>query len=253
MDAVLAPPDVNQMLQQLVADLRSAAGSNLVGVALYGGLAKGRYTEGISDVNLLIVVHDAGFAALQALAPALTAARRGSRIAPFIATPGDLRAMGRLFPAKVLDMRAAHRTLWGDPSLDGVEVDRGAMRIRVLQEIKNAELRLRQRAVERAAEPDVLWGGLVRSLPKLAVTLEVVLRLRGETVPPDRPGVIRAAGRALGLTDAVAPFAELHRHQRRPGDQQTVALFRDYLALLKQLGDELTLLGTLGNDGGTRP
>jgi predicted nucleotidyltransferase len=56
-------------------------------VALYGGLVKGRFTPGISDLNVLVVVRD-------------------------------------------------------------------------------AEFRLRQRAVERGADVDALWGGVLRSLPK---------------------------------------------------------------------------------------
>lgn len=243
--AVVAPPDVERVLQQLVADLRSAAGSNLVGVALYGGLAKGRYTPGISDVNVLIVVRDAGLDALEPLAPLLTAARRTGQIASFVATPADLGTLGKLFPVKIKDIQTAHRVLWGEVSLRDVEIDRGAMRLRVLQEVKNIELRLRQRAVERGAEPDILWGGVVRSLPKLAVTLEVVLRLRGQPVPTSRGEVFRAAGRALGLGDAVTPFADLHRHTGRPDDQTVRALARDYLILLKQIGDNIALFAEL--------
>jgi predicted nucleotidyltransferase len=49
-------PEIEEALAALVAQLREAAGANLLGVALYGGLAKGRFTPGVSDVNVLIVL-----------------------------------------------------------------------------------------------------------------------------------------------------------------------------------------------------
>lgn len=163
-------PDVTQALDRVVTDLKAAAGANLLGVALYGGLAKGRYTPGISDVNLLVVVRDAGFGALQALAPPLTAARRSSRVAAWVVTPDDLRTAASLFPVKVHDIKSAHRVLYGNVHLDQVQVDSRDLRLRALQELRNVEFRLRQRAVERGADPSVLWGGITASLPKLAVS-----------------------------------------------------------------------------------
>lgn len=233
-------PEIDRALETLVADLRAAAGANLLGVALYGGLAKGRFTPGISDINVLVVVRDAGFAVLEALAPVLTRARRAHRVTTFVATPGDLRATARLFPVKLADMRAAHRVLHGDVGLTAIEPDRAGLHIRAQQELKNIELRLRQRAVERGADPAVLWGGIVQSLPKLAVTLEVVLRLAGEVPPADRPAVLRAAARALGVTsERVGSLANVHRHQRRPDDAAVLDLSATYLQLLGELGAAL--------------
>lgn len=230
----VSPPDVEQALQALVADLRAAGGDNVQGIALYGGIVKGRFTPGISDLNLLVVVRDAGLAALEALAPVLTAARRAHQVTAFVVTPDDLRQSARLFPTKLKDMQAAHRVLFGQVPLQAIQVDAGAVRLRALQDLRNAEFRLRQRAVERGAEPAVLWGGLLRGLPKVAVTLETVLRLRGESVPADRPGVIRAAARAFG----VEPFADLagvHRHDPRPADAAARALVDKYLQALSTL------------------
>ena len=231
-----ASPELDRSLQALVADLRAAAGDNLLGVALYGGLAKGRFTPGISDVNVLVVVRDAGLPALGVLAPVLTRARRADRVTTFVATPGDLRATARLFPVKLADIRAAHRLLYGDIGLSDVEPDRAALRLRARQEIKNIELRLRQRVVERGAEPEILWGGVVQSLPKLAVTLETVLRVAGETVPAGRDAVMRAAARALGMPpERVEPFARLHRHEPRPDDATVRSRSAEYLTLLAEL------------------
>jgi predicted nucleotidyltransferase len=48
-------PELDRRLDRLVQRLREAGGGNLLGVALYGGLVKGRYTPGVSDINVLVV------------------------------------------------------------------------------------------------------------------------------------------------------------------------------------------------------
>lgn len=233
-------PAIEGMLDRLVGQLREAAGANLLGVALYGGLVKGRYTPGVSDVNVLVVVADAGLPSLLALAPVLTAALRESSVIPFLVTPDDLRRTAALFPVKILDIQTRHRTLWGDPHIDGIAIDPAALRLRVLQEIKNMELRLRLRVVERGADPDVLWRGLVSSLPKLAVTLETVLRARGIAVPADRPSLLRRAAAELGAApERVDRLADLRRIHRRPEDGAVRRLYGDLLDLLAELGRRL--------------
>jgi predicted nucleotidyltransferase len=233
-------PEIERALAALVAQLREAAGPNLLGVALYGGLAKGRFTPGVSDVNVLIVLAEAGLERLLPLAPALTGALRESRIVPFVVSPEDLRISARLFPGKVYDMQASHRVLWGDVHLDGIEVAPEALRLRARQEIKNTELRLRLRAVERGGDPGSLWRGLMASLPKIAVTLETLLRLDGVAVPADRPGLLRLAARELGIpAERMEPFTHLHRVDRRPEDTAARRLYADYLELLAALSRQV--------------
>ena len=235
----IAPPEIDLVLEHVVTELRAAAGGNLLGVALYGGLAKGRYTPGISDVNLLVVVRDAGLEALEAIAPVLTGARRSSRVSAFVVTPDDLRELARVFPVKLMDIQAAHRVLHGDVGLGAVVVDRAALTHRALQELLNLRLRIRQRGVERGAAPEPLWGALTGDLPKLAITLETLLRARGIAVPADRPGVLRAAARELAVADLMEPLADIHRDASRPGDMEVRAAVTAFLRLLGELARRL--------------
>lgn len=229
-------PEVERTLERLVRQLQQAAGPNLLGIALYGGLAKGRYTPGVSDINVLVVVADANLAALLPLAPLLTAALRESHVVPFVVTPADLLASAVLFPVKILDIQLWHRLLWGDVRLADITVQPEALRLRSLQELKNMELRMRLRIVERAGETDALWRGLVRNLPKLAVTLEVLLRARGVEVPADRPGVLRQAAQQLGIDPGrMARIAGLRRIEKRPDDETVHGLLTDYLDLLAEI------------------
>ena len=230
---VTTPPEVQATLDRLTAALADAAGDDLLGVALYGGLAKGRFTPGISDVNVLVVVRQAGLELLERLSGPLTGARREGRVSALVATPDDLREMGRLFPVKIADIKAAHRVLRGRVGVEDIAVDAGALKLRAQQELANAELRMRQLVVEHAADPGATWGAVAGDMPHLAVTLETVLRCQGVEPPADRAGVLRRAAELLGVpAGTMERFAALHRHEARPADDAVRATAAEYLRLL---------------------
>ena len=230
-------PELDRRLDRLVERLRETGGGNLLGVALYGGLVKGRYTPGVSDINVLVVVADASLSSLLPLAPVLTEALRESVVVPFVATPGDLRDSAALFPVKILDIQRCHRVLWGDVHLDRIRVEPAALRLRALQELKNTELRLRLPVVERGADPDALWRAVTHSLPKLAVTLETLLRARGVDVPADRPGVLRAAAVEFGIEpERMERIAKLRRVDPRPDEASVRERMAELLDLLARIG-----------------
>jgi predicted nucleotidyltransferase len=230
-------PELDRRLDRLVQSLREAGRGNLLGVALYGGLVKGRYTPGVSDINVLVVVADAGLAFLLPLAPVLTEALRESVVVPFVATPGDLHDSAALFPVKILDIQRSHRVLWGDVHLGEIRVEPAALRMRALQELKNTELRLRLQVVERGADPDAMWRALTNSLPKLAVTLETLLRARGLDVPPDRAGILRAGALELGMEpERMDRISRLRRVDPRPDEESVRERMADLLGLLTQIG-----------------
>jgi len=98
------------------------------------------------------------------------------------------------------------------------------------------ELRMRLRMVERGADPGAMWRGLTRSLPKLAVTLEILLRARGIPVPADRPGLLRLAARELGIAaERIDRIADLRRVDRPPDDETIRAQLAEYLAILADI------------------
>jgi hypothetical protein len=240
----VAATAVERSLDRLVQRLCEAGGTNVLGIALYGGLAKGRHTPGISDVNVIVVIADARLAAMLPLAPSLTAALRQSQVVAFVVTPAELREAARLFPLKILEIQAHHRLLHGDIHVGDLQVDPESLQLRIFQDLKGLELRLRQRILEHGGEAEALWQGLVHSLPKLAATLETVLRWRGGVVPPDRSELLRLAAVALGIEpDRLARLATLRRGAERPSDESVRDLLDDYLTLLADLRARLAAPG----------
>ncbi len=235
----LSPEAVfERMLARLVQRLREAAGDNLLGVALYGGVPKGRGTggAGVAEVNVLVVVANATLPALLPLAPVLTSAQRQSQVSSFVATPAELRIDAHLFPARLLDIRLTHRVLYGDVHVDRLEIAPRGLRFAALQELANLEIRMRHRILAHGTDPDLLWAGIVQNLPRLIAILETVLHARGGERPASRADVLRLAAEALGLEPArIEPINALRQLGSRPTDEVVREALGAYLALLGEL------------------
>src|SRR5688500_14303547 len=108
------PSEVATALDGLSTELQRAAGDNLLALVLYGGLARGRYVPGSSDINVVVVLGDTSAAAIERIAPALHAAWRAMRVEPFIITPADIPRLAVTFPTKMLDIQRRHVVLFGD-------------------------------------------------------------------------------------------------------------------------------------------
>jgi hypothetical protein len=238
---------LERTLQHLVLRLREVCGENLLGVAVYGVPERPRAGAKNREINALVVLSNASLAALLPLATILTSAQRQSQVASIVATPADLRAAAQLFPARTLEMRSSHRLLYGDVYLDRLEIAPHGVRFAALQELKNLEDRLRHRIVNHGTDPDLLWSGLVQSLPRLASILETVLYTRQETLPGERAEMLRQAGIELGIDPArLEPLAALRPTTRRPADDIVRASLDDYLHLLADLIQQLGRAITAG-------
>src|SRR5581483_2404326 len=108
------PTDVSAALRRLSEELGRAAGGNLKGLLLYGGVARGRYRPGRSDINLVVLLADMSVAALQAIAPALRAAWRAARVEPILLKPEEVPATTAAFATKFLDIKEHHIVLAGE-------------------------------------------------------------------------------------------------------------------------------------------
>jgi hypothetical protein len=226
-----APQDVVASLLKLRDELSKVAGANLAGLVIYGGLARGRFTPGKSDVNLAVLLRDASAPELEKIAPALRAAFRSLRVAPFFLTPPEVAHSADVFPTKFLDIRDHHVVLAGEDPFAGLAIAREHIRLRVEQELRNFSLRLRRRFVSAWDDPDALAGTLAEVAAPLSIELLALVELAGKEAPAEGSlaAAFGAAARAFDLdADALAKLAALKA--AATADDGTPALYGRILA-----------------------
>ena len=193
------PEDVRGRIEALQRSLIEASGNNLAGLILYGGLARGRFRLGRSDVNLVVLLRDTGEQSLATVAPALRKAWREIRVEPLILTPPEVPAAAEAFPLKFMDIQESHLVLVGEDPFIGFTLDPQRVRLRALQELRNLELRLRRRYLASFDAPEELTRHLARTSVPLAIPLRALLRIGGAEVGGDPAAVFAKASEVFGL------------------------------------------------------
>lgn len=233
-----APATIAAALRRLNDDLERAAGQNLAGLILYGGLARGRYRPGQSDVNVVVLLHDASAAGLAAIAPALQTAWRAAGVEPLLLTPAEVPRATDAFPTKFLDIKNHHVVLAGVNPFAQLEVTREEIQRRAEQELRNLLLRLRRRYIAAGNDPVMLWRALARAARPFALELEALLHLAGKRVPADdrTAAVFESAAAAFGIDhETLARLAELRQKSRPDGD--VAVLYRGILEAVGRAAD----------------
>jgi hypothetical protein len=204
--------ELRASLELLRSDIAAAAGTNLAGLILYGGLARGRYHPGKSDVNIVVLLHDTSTESLAKVAPLLRQAWRSSWVEPFIVRPSEIGQLAETFPTKLLDIQEHHVVLLGEDPFAGLEISREQIRLRIQQGLRNIALRLRRRYVSIYDDPAALAEALRRIVVPLKVELGALMRLSGKDAPSasGSAAVLSAAALAFDLDgEALAQLASL--------------------------------------------
>lgn len=216
-----APAPVKAALDRLKTELARAAATNFAGLILYGGLARGRFRPGKSDVNVLVLLHDASAAILEAIAPALQDAWRAAAVEPMILTPAEVRRSAEAFPTKFFDIKNHHIVLAGADPFSGLDVTRKQLLRRAEQELHNLLMRLRRRYVSIVGDSARLTQTLAEMARPFAIELTSLLVGLDKEVPEDdRSAVIfEAATTAFGLdAEILAELAEVRHGAEQPAD-----------------------------------
>jgi predicted nucleotidyltransferase len=233
-----APADVRSAVELLCRELVEAASQNLVSVILFGGLARGRFRSGRSDVDLVVILRESSAAKLAAIAQPLHRAWRAVRVEPMLLTPLELPRLASLFPTKLLDIQAHHVVLYGDDPFVGLAASPQELRYRVKQELRNLQLRLRRRFIAVSDDDQgaiQVIGSVVRPL---AIQLGWLLQLSGHERPKtDRTAAIFEISAQLWNLDG-ALLAKLASMRANSGETADVLdLFDRLLTTVERIAD----------------
>jgi hypothetical protein len=187
------------VLDQTVEALRAQLGDNLYSCCLYGSAVRGNMLEGVSDLNLLIVLNRSDCDAHDRIARVLDG-HRG--IDPFVlGRPGFERSV-RAFAAKFASIKRNYRVLCGADPLAEIEIGPALERFLCEQALRNLRLRLAFAFVMRARDKN--YGRfLVRSVTPIFLRLSEIVRLNGADVPLDFEGRIPLFEKEFGMDGKV--------------------------------------------------
>ncbi len=169
-----------KLISEFVEKIKTAAGSNLVSVILYGSGAGGEFHPEYSDLNLLCVLRDASFASLTKLTEVVEWWRSKKHHPPLVLTLAELKASADTFSIEFVDMKQGHRLLYGDDVLSSLNVPMNLHRAQVEYELREKLFLLRQHLVLAGSNEKQLWEVMLQSLSSFTTLFRHVLLEMGE-------------------------------------------------------------------------
>jgi predicted nucleotidyltransferase len=225
-----------KLIQEFVERVRAAAGTNLRAAILYGSAAAGDYVSEHSDVNLLCLLGETSYAAIEALAPAIEWWGKQKLRVPLLLSADEMRRSADVFSIEFLDMKRHHRLLWGEDILKTLEVPMRWHRAQVEYELREKTILLRQRLLMAGTSGEAKWELLVRSLPAFATLFRHALIALGDAGAGSKRETAAALGAKLGIDAGV--FGELLDVREKKADRKAArvdAMFARYLTLVEQV------------------
>ena len=199
-------------LDDLVTQLRSAYGSSLSGVVLYGSAASSEHIPRKSDYNVLVLLDRVEPATLASSSAVARAWNEAGNPPPMTMTTAEWRRSSDVFPMEYADIIDRHRVLHGSVPLDGVTVSHDHLRLQLEQQVLGKLLQLRQGALLAGPDGKRQLELITASLSTMMVLFRSVLRLHRQQPESDNVALAQHVASLAGL-DAT-PFVRAIRHVR---------------------------------------
>jgi predicted nucleotidyltransferase len=225
-----------KLISEFVERVHSAAGPNLLGAILYGSVAAGDYVADYSDVNLLCVLRETSYSAIEVLAPAVEWWGKQKLRVPLLMSAEEMRRSADIFSIEFLDMRRHYRVLWGEDFLKGLEIPMQLHRAQVEYELREKTILLRQGLLAIGNNASAKWELLQRSLPAFGTLFRHALIAMGESAEGSKREAATLLADKLKIDGSV--FGELLDIREHRVERKTVKvdeLFARYVKLVEQV------------------
>lgn len=220
-----------QLLNDLVQQLRDDLGDDLHSVVLFGSAVTGDFQENVSDLNVLCVLKVVGTAQLEKAYPSVDRWMKKKQPTPTFLSLEEIRNAHDAFAIEFLDIRAAYKILHGEDVISAISVDPAHHRHQVEHELRSRLLRLRERFLALQKDRRQLIQLMVDSIPTFSTLFRHALILGGEEPPVKKREIFRRA--AVRFSISAEPFETLldvRATDRRLKDAEIRPLFEDYLS-----------------------
>jgi hypothetical protein len=216
-------------LTELVNRLKELAAANLKSVVLYGSAARGDFQEQCSDLNVLCVLDSLEASEMRRVAPAVQWWISEQREpAPLFFTEEELRRSSDVFAIEILDIRDAHRVLFGKDPVAALNIPMNLHRVELEHELRTTLLKLRQHFLLAAGKSGELSMVLAKSTSSVITLFRHVL-IAFDEVPPKSRQEIVARTATIGGADAAAFAAAFQLRETGETGQDITAVYGAYL------------------------
>jgi predicted nucleotidyltransferase len=220
---------------EFVERLKESEGANLQSVILYGSAASGNYDPEFSDINLLCVVRDTGFAALTRMAPVVQWWAEAQRV-PLVIGREELERCTDVFSIEIIEIKERYRVLYGDDVIQGLSPPMHLHRAQLEYELREKAILLREQLLLAVGDERRTWSVLMLSFSALVTLFRHALIAAGQDRPATSQTTLDAIGSRFSCdTSGFREVLEVREHRKRQREVALRDVTQRYVAAVEQV------------------
>jgi len=171
---------IDAVITEFTTSLKEAFAGDLLSAVLYGSAVGNAYCEGISDINILVILEKSDAAKLFKLGQAAKKLVRKYRISPFIMTREEFNAAADVFPLEYFDILENHSLVYGDGGILDITVNKENFRLQMEEKLRGAIGDIRSMLITAGGNEKLLESFLIDWSALGGVLFRGLLRLKGK-------------------------------------------------------------------------
>ncbi|MCW3105491.1 MAG: nucleotidyltransferase protein [Bacteroidetes bacterium] len=170
-------PELAGHLETFIKNVTEKCPGNIRSIVLYGGVAKGDFTEGRSNTNLLLVFESIDLPVLDSLSVIFQKAISDFRFSPFLLTISEIEPAKNVFAVKLFDIQQHHILLYGEDPVKGLQFKKETLAFISEQELRNQISRMKYFYIRNFNMPEMLNEKILKSFTTLLINANIYLYL----------------------------------------------------------------------------
>jgi len=229
------PEPLQKVTQEFQSDIGDLFGSHVISLIVYGSAATEEYAPKKSDVNILVVLDEAGIQDLKPAQSKISVWRKQS-LQPLFLTESYIERSLDSFPIEFLNMKSAYHLLKGKDVLHALEFDRRDLRLQCERELKGDLLHLRQGFIMTRGRKKELTALINESVVAFTAIFRALLYLKGRSGVTNKEDVILETCREFGMDAGLfSRLISVRKSSEKPQPHELQSLVDGYIRQIRSL------------------
>lgn len=232
-------PVITEFANKLFKDLDG----NIHSILVYGSAAGVNYINGVSNINIAIIVKDLEFALLKQSLGTIKWGHQHKIATPLFLTKEYVLSALDVFPVEFSEIKEQHRVIFGEDFFKDLEIPLKDVRLLCEQQIKGKLLHLRQAYLGFGPNPSVLKNFLSNLLSDLTPVFRQLIILKGQKPVQSKEEMFGQLAGIFSLDQE--PFLAVYNDKNKKikiSDHQVEAHLQNFISQLENLSRHLDSL-----------
>ena len=165
--------------------LKSAFKDNLYSVIIYGSYVSGNFVEGISDVNILILLEEPLLDQIEKFGVEAHKSLKAYKITPLILTKAEFVNSADVFPMEYFDIKDRKKVIYGEDETRALSLTKKNLRHQLEERLRGNVASLRQVIIASHGKDKILSSYLKNLFGSFNALFKGLLQLKENTPGPE--------------------------------------------------------------------